>query len=88
MLLCETNLCFHHKQKSFYMRLTTDKNSEKFFKVFYDRMREAQAEIKATVTVNTGDSLAAKQEDKDTATKSPEAEHKKKGKKPFYVKVG
>ena len=39
-------------------RLTTDKNSEKFFKVFYDRMREAQAEIKATVSVNTGDGLS------------------------------
>ena len=28
-------------------------------------MREAQAEIKATVSVNTGDGLSAKQEDKD-----------------------
>ena len=28
-------------------------------------MREAQAEIKATVSVNTGDGLNAKQDDKD-----------------------
>ena len=28
-------------------------------------MHEAQAEIKATVSVNTGDGLSAKQEDKD-----------------------
>ena len=57
--------CVLNLQKSFLARLTTDKNSEKFFKVFYDRMREAQAEIKATVSVNTGDGLSAKQEDKD-----------------------
>ncbi|CAH1782943.1 unnamed protein product [Owenia fusiformis] len=42
-------------QKSFFVRVTMDKNSEKFFKVFFDRMRAAQAEIKATVTVNTSD---------------------------------
>lgn len=32
-----------------------DKKSEKFFRVFYDRMKAAQLEIKATVTVNTSD---------------------------------
>uniref|UniRef100_A0A1A8BCW5 Inositol 1,4,5-triphosphate receptor, type 1a n=1 Tax=Nothobranchius kadleci TaxID=1051664 RepID=A0A1A8BCW5_NOTKA len=42
-------------QHSFYSRLTDDKNSEKFFRVFYDRMKSAQQEIKATVTVNTSD---------------------------------
>ncbi len=68
-------------QKSFFARLTDDKNSEKFFKVFNDRMREAQAEIKNTVSVNTGDTLGmAKPEGdtKDTATKEGE-EKKKKG---------
>uniref|UniRef100_A0A8C5XKS6 Inositol 1,4,5-trisphosphate receptor n=1 Tax=Microcebus murinus TaxID=30608 RepID=A0A8C5XKS6_MICMU len=40
-------------QHSFFCRLTEDKKSEKFFKVFYDRMKVAQQEIKATVTVNT-----------------------------------
>ncbi|XP_056606947.1 inositol 1,4,5-trisphosphate receptor type 1 isoform X5 [Triplophysa dalaica] len=42
-------------QHSFFKRLTEDKNSEKFFRVFYDRMKAAQVEIKATVTVNTSD---------------------------------
>ncbi|KAB5583742.1 hypothetical protein PHYPO_G00099180 [Pangasianodon hypophthalmus] len=42
-------------QRSFYKRLTEDKKSEKFFRVFYDRMKAAQLEIKATVTVNTSD---------------------------------
>uniref|UniRef100_A0A8C4PNI5 Inositol 1,4,5-trisphosphate receptor n=1 Tax=Equus asinus asinus TaxID=83772 RepID=A0A8C4PNI5_EQUAS len=38
-------------QHSFFCRLTEDKKSEKFFKVFYDRMKVAQQEIKATVTL-------------------------------------
>uniref|UniRef100_A0A8C9W0J4 Inositol 1,4,5-trisphosphate receptor n=1 Tax=Scleropages formosus TaxID=113540 RepID=A0A8C9W0J4_SCLFO len=42
-------------QRSFFCRLTEDKKSERFFKVFYDRMKLAQQEIKATVTVNTSD---------------------------------
>uniref|UniRef100_A0AAR2LMM0 Inositol 1,4,5-trisphosphate receptor n=1 Tax=Pygocentrus nattereri TaxID=42514 RepID=A0AAR2LMM0_PYGNA len=42
-------------QRSFFKRLTEDKKSEKFFRVFYDRMKAAQQEIKATVTVNTSD---------------------------------
>uniref|UniRef100_A0A673C5V2 Inositol 1,4,5-trisphosphate receptor n=1 Tax=Sphaeramia orbicularis TaxID=375764 RepID=A0A673C5V2_9TELE len=42
-------------QRSFYQRLTGDNKSEKFFKVFYERMKLAQQEIKATVTVNTSD---------------------------------
>lgn len=32
-----------------------DNKSEKFFKVFNDRMKEAQADIKATVSVNVGE---------------------------------
>uniref|UniRef100_A0A671SQG8 Inositol 1,4,5-trisphosphate receptor n=1 Tax=Sinocyclocheilus anshuiensis TaxID=1608454 RepID=A0A671SQG8_9TELE len=42
-------------QRSFFCRLTGDSKSEKFFKVFYERMKLAQQEIKATVTVNTSD---------------------------------
>uniref|UniRef100_A0A8D2Q957 Inositol 1,4,5-trisphosphate receptor n=1 Tax=Varanus komodoensis TaxID=61221 RepID=A0A8D2Q957_VARKO len=38
---------------------------EKFFKVFYDRMKVAQQEIKATVTVNTSD-LGNKKKDDDS----------------------
>ncbi|XP_071509549.1 inositol 1,4,5-trisphosphate receptor-like [Diadema antillarum] len=58
-------------QKSIIKYLSqTDKKSERFFKVFYDRMRDAQAEIKATVTVNTGEGIAGKTVDeKDTGNK-------------------
>jgi len=55
-------------QRSFFQRLTGDK-SEKFFKVFYERMKLAQQEIKATVSVNTSDLGSKKDEeppDKDT----------------------
>ncbi|MGH0161827.1 UNVERIFIED_CONTAM: hypothetical protein FKN15_041730 [Acipenser sinensis] len=63
-LLCEN----HNRdlQRSFYCRLTEDKKSEKFFKVFYDRMKLAQQEIKATVTVNTSD-LGNKKKDDDSS---------------------
>uniref|UniRef100_A0A672IX97 Inositol 1,4,5-trisphosphate receptor n=1 Tax=Salarias fasciatus TaxID=181472 RepID=A0A672IX97_SALFA len=52
-------------QRSFFCRLTEDKKSEKFFRVFYDRMKSAQLEIKATVTVNTSD-LGNRKRDDDT----------------------
>uniref|UniRef100_A0A7N8X825 Inositol 1,4,5-trisphosphate receptor n=1 Tax=Mastacembelus armatus TaxID=205130 RepID=A0A7N8X825_9TELE len=52
-------------QRSFFCRLTEDKKSEKFFRVFYDRMKLAQLEIKATVTVNTSD-LGNRKRDDDT----------------------
>ena len=32
-----------------------DNKSEKFFKVFHDRMKEAQTDIKATVSVNVSE---------------------------------
>ena len=44
-----------HLQRSIFQRLTTDKDADIFFKVFIDRMREAQVEIRNTVTVNTTD---------------------------------
>ncbi|XP_068598325.1 inositol 1,4,5-trisphosphate-gated calcium channel ITPR1-like [Brachionichthys hirsutus] len=50
-------------QRSFFCRLTEDKKSEKFFRVFYDRMKLAQLEIKATVTVNTSDLGSKKRDD-------------------------
>ncbi|XP_051562764.1 inositol 1,4,5-trisphosphate receptor type 1 isoform X1 [Myxocyprinus asiaticus] len=55
-------------QHSFFKRLTEDKNSEKFFRVFYDRMKAAQLEIKATVTVNTSD-LGNKRRDDNSPDK-------------------
>uniref|UniRef100_A0A4W6FGJ2 Inositol 1,4,5-trisphosphate receptor n=1 Tax=Lates calcarifer TaxID=8187 RepID=A0A4W6FGJ2_LATCA len=55
-------------QRSFFCRLTEDKKSEKFFRVFYDRMKLAQLEIKATVTVNTSD-LGNRKRDDDSQDK-------------------
>lgn len=43
------------QQKSIFIRLTTDKNADIFFKVFFDRIRDAQAEIRNTVSVNTSE---------------------------------
>uniref|UniRef100_A0A8C9YB61 Inositol 1,4,5-trisphosphate receptor n=1 Tax=Sander lucioperca TaxID=283035 RepID=A0A8C9YB61_SANLU len=57
-------------QRSFYQRLTGDNKSEKFFKVFYERMKLAQQEIKATVTVNTSD-LGSKKKDEESSTGGP-----------------
>ncbi|XP_053285142.1 inositol 1,4,5-trisphosphate receptor type 1 isoform X6 [Pleuronectes platessa] len=55
-------------QHSFFCRLTEDKKSEKFFRVFYDRMKLAQLEIKATVSVNTSD-LGNRKRDDDSQDK-------------------
>ncbi|XP_075966966.1 inositol 1,4,5-trisphosphate-gated calcium channel ITPR1 isoform X3 [Anarhichas minor] len=55
-------------QRSFFCRLTEDKKSEKFFRVFNDRMKLAQLEIKATVTVNTSD-LGNRKRDDDSQDK-------------------
>ncbi|KAI1890897.1 hypothetical protein AGOR_G00158330 [Albula goreensis] len=63
-------------QRSFFCRLTEDKKSEKFFKVFYERMKLAQQEIKATVTVNTSD-LGSKKKDDETPDKEDKPTRKK-----------
>uniref|UniRef100_A0A7N6BPH7 Inositol 1,4,5-trisphosphate receptor n=1 Tax=Anabas testudineus TaxID=64144 RepID=A0A7N6BPH7_ANATE len=64
-------------QRSFYHRLTGDNKSEKFFKVFYERMKLAQQEIKATVTVNTSD-LGSKKKDEEPPDKDTPARKKVK----------
>ncbi|KAL2093440.1 hypothetical protein ACEWY4_010752 [Coilia grayii] len=50
-------------QNSFYHQLHKQKKSERFFKVFYDRMRLAQLEIRATVSVNTFELNCRKREE-------------------------
>lgn len=50
-------------QISFYNQLYKQKKSEKFFKVFYDRMRLAQQEIRATVSVNMFELSSRKRDD-------------------------
>ncbi|XP_063071355.1 inositol 1,4,5-trisphosphate receptor type 1 isoform X1 [Engraulis encrasicolus] len=64
-------------QRSFFCRLTRDNKSEKFFKVFYERMKLAQQEIKATVTVNTSD-LGTKRKDEEPPDKDAPARKKVK----------
>ncbi|RXM33372.1 Inositol 1,4,5-trisphosphate receptor type 2 [Acipenser ruthenus] len=51
-------------QNSFYHQLSKQKKSEKFFKVFYDRMKMAQQEIRSTMSMNTYD-LSCKKKDDD-----------------------
>ena len=45
-------------QKTLFNKLCSGDTSQAFFKVFYDKMYEAQQEIKSTVTVNTSDMSA------------------------------
>ncbi|KAK9516864.1 hypothetical protein VZT92_024773 [Zoarces viviparus] len=56
-------------QNSFYNQLHKQKKSERFFKVFYDRMRLAQQEIRATVSVNMFE-LSCRKRDDDTDVSS------------------
>uniref|UniRef100_A0A3Q3WWS6 Inositol 1,4,5-trisphosphate receptor n=1 Tax=Mola mola TaxID=94237 RepID=A0A3Q3WWS6_MOLML len=55
-------------QNSFYNQLYKQKKSEKFFKVFYDRMRMAQQEIRATVSVNMFELSCRKRDDDSDIT--------------------
>ncbi|XP_062997360.1 inositol 1,4,5-trisphosphate receptor type 3 isoform X1 [Elgaria multicarinata webbii] len=69
-------------QKSFYNLMTSDKKSEKFFKVLHDRMKKAQQEVKSTVTVNMSDIGNKPREDKD----SPD--HSNKGRVTTFMLPG
>ncbi|XP_072540573.1 inositol 1,4,5-trisphosphate-gated calcium channel ITPR1 isoform X2 [Salminus brasiliensis] len=64
-------------QRSFFKRLTEDKKSEKFFRVFYDRMKAAQLEIKATVTVNTSDLGNKRRDDNGSERDTPQRRREK-----------
>nr|XP_022296363.1 inositol 1,4,5-trisphosphate receptor type 1-like isoform X5 [Crassostrea virginica] len=52
-------------QKSIYRRLTKDKNSETFLKVFYNRMVKAREEVKG-ITVSTGEMEKRTEEQKES----------------------
>ncbi|GFY58921.1 inositol 1,4,5-trisphosphate receptor type 1 [Trichonephila inaurata madagascariensis] len=56
-------------QKSMLLKLTSGNISEKFFKVFYDKMKDAQQEIKSSVTVNTVELTNRTGDEKDTIGK-------------------
>ncbi|XP_057662060.1 inositol 1,4,5-trisphosphate receptor isoform X4 [Diorhabda carinulata] len=51
-------------QKSMFNKLVGGDMSQSFFKVFHDKMKDAQQEIKSTVTVNTSELAAKAQENK------------------------
>ncbi|KAK9889429.1 hypothetical protein WA026_004699 [Henosepilachna vigintioctopunctata] len=51
-------------QRSMFNKLVAGDLSLTFFKVFYDKMKDAQVEIKSTVTVNTSDISTKTHEDK------------------------
>ncbi|XP_030639388.1 inositol 1,4,5-trisphosphate-gated calcium channel ITPR3 [Chanos chanos] len=57
-------------QNSFYKLMMGDNKSEKFFKVLHDRMRNAQLDIKATISVNVGEMSNKARDDKDLETGS------------------
>uniref|UniRef100_A0A8C4I7X7 Inositol 1,4,5-trisphosphate receptor n=1 Tax=Dicentrarchus labrax TaxID=13489 RepID=A0A8C4I7X7_DICLA len=61
-------------QNSFYNQLYKQKKSERFFKVFYDRMRLAQQEIRATVSVNMFE-LSCRKRDEDTDVRKDSGLH-------------
>ncbi|XP_061662409.1 inositol 1,4,5-trisphosphate receptor type 3 isoform X7 [Syngnathoides biaculeatus] len=59
-------------QNSFYKLMMGDNKSEKFFKVLHDRMKEAQMDIKATVSVNVGEmSHKANEKEQNNDSSSP-----------------
>ncbi|XP_033607946.1 inositol 1,4,5-trisphosphate receptor isoform X2 [Cryptotermes secundus] len=68
-------------QKSMYSKLMGGDLSQAFFKVFYDKMKDSQQEIKSTVTVNTSDIAAKAHEDKEQG-RDLEKLAKKRGVKP------
>lgn len=47
--------------------MTSDKKSERFFKVLHDRMKRAQQETKSTVAVNMSDLGSQPREDREPA---------------------
>uniref|UniRef100_A0A2M4B7X1 Inositol 1,4,5-trisphosphate receptor n=1 Tax=Anopheles marajoara TaxID=58244 RepID=A0A2M4B7X1_9DIPT len=47
-------------QKGMYNKFLSNDLSQSFFKVFFDKMKDSQQEIKSTVTVNTSDMAANK----------------------------
>ena len=52
-------------QKTLFNKLCSGDTSQSFFKVFYEKMYEAQQEIKSTVTVNTSEMSARMDNSKD-----------------------
>merc|ERR1719317_1725920 len=64
-------------QNSLFEQLGSGDTSQAFFKVFFDKMQEAQAEIKSTVTVNTSD-MSARIDVKDASKEVEKAGRKRR----------
>lgn len=54
--------------------MTSDKKSERFFKVLHDRMKRAQQETKSTVAVNMSDLGSQPREDREPADPTPKGQ--------------
>lgn len=66
-------------QRSMFNKFQGAELSQSFFKVFYDKMKDAQQEIKSTVTVNTSD-IAAKAHETKQDPKEIDKISRKQGK--------
>ena len=69
-------------QKTLFTALHSGDTSQNFFKVFHEKMSEAQMEIKSSVTVNTSDIAAKANEEKDLSNKELDKALKKRNSKP------
>ncbi|XP_066945103.1 inositol 1,4,5-trisphosphate receptor isoform X26 [Macrobrachium rosenbergii] len=69
-------------QDMLYNKLRDSDKTQNFFKVFYNKMEEAQQEIRNTVTVNTSDISAKNSDDKDGQKDIDKINRKKGGHKP------
>ncbi|CAL7936482.1 unnamed protein product [Xylocopa violacea] len=74
-------------QKSVYTKLMGGDLSQSFFKVFYDKMKDAQQEIKSTVTVNTSDIAAKAHEDKEQNKEMEKISRKRTSGKPNGIVI-
>ncbi|XP_064083329.1 inositol 1,4,5-trisphosphate receptor-like isoform X18 [Macrobrachium nipponense] len=66
-------------QDMLYNKLRDSDKTQNFFKVFYNKMEEAQQEIRNTVTVNTSDISAKNSDDKDGQKDLDKLTNRKKG---------
>ncbi|KOX73812.1 Inositol 1,4,5-trisphosphate receptor [Melipona quadrifasciata] len=74
-------------QKSVFNKLMGGDLSQSFFKVFYDKMKDAQQEIKSTVTVNTSDIAAKAHEDKEQSKEIEKISKKRTSGKPNGIVI-
>ncbi|KAG7206265.1 hypothetical protein KM043_003649 [Ampulex compressa] len=74
-------------QKSVFNKLMGGDLSQSFFKVFYDKMKDSQQEIKSTVTVNTSDIAAKANEDKEQSKELEKISRKRTAGKPNGIVI-